>query len=161
MKGISLLKKIMKYSLLFLFILNTQISYSQNDWRVYNEQNTPIENTDTIVENDFILDTEGSVSIFEDPRIDSLLWIIAENPPEIKGYRVEIFFGNRKDADKVKGDFLKEFDQYPIYIIWQQPNFKIHVGNFLTKLQAEKAQQEIKYAYPNSYIVITEIKATE
>ncbi len=151
----------MKYSLLILFILSAQITYSQNDWRVYNDQDSLIENVNTTIENDILFDSEGSVIINADPRIDSLVSIVAENPPEIKGYRLEIFFGNRKDAEKVKSEFLKGFDQYPIYVIWQQPNFKVHVGNFITKLQAEKAQQEIKYAYPNSYIVITEIKTAD
>jgi len=151
----------MKYSLLILFILSAQITYSQNDWRVYNDQDSLIENVNSTIENDILFDSEGSVIIYADPRIDSLLSLVAENPPEIKGYRVEIFFGSRKDAEKVKSEFLKNFNQYPIYIIWQQPNFKVHVGNFITKLQAEKAQQEIKHSYPNSYIVITEIKTTD
>jgi hypothetical protein len=93
-----------------------------------------------------------------DPRIDTLVRILNNNPPIIKGYRVEIFFGQRKEAEKEKSIFLKNYQDWPIYIVWQQPNFKVQVGNFTTKLQAEKTQQAIKSKYPNTYIAITEIK---
>ena len=151
----------MRYSLFLLMFFSIQNLIGQVDWRIYNEQDSLLVNENDFADFDSLYDESGSLIIYSDPRIDSLVNTVDDYPPLIKGYRLEIFFGNRKDAEKVKSEFLKRYDQFPIYIIWQQPNFKVHVGDFMTKLQAEKAQQEIKTAYPNSYIVITEIKMAD
>ena len=151
----------MRYSLFVLMFFSIQNVIGQVDWRIYNDQDSILIDENILEEFDSSYDENGTLIIYSDPRIDSLVSTVDEYPPLIKGYRLEIFFGNRKDAEKVKSEFLKRYDQFPIYIIWQQPNFKVHVGDFMTKLQAEKAQQEIKEAYPNSYIVITEIKMAD
>lgn len=160
----------MKTTFLFVCIFSIQITSAQDDWRVYDGQTNDdveelqlLENENSIEENTVEIDTlqEGRVQVNSDPRIDSLVTTLDDNPPAVKGYRVEIFFGQRKDAEKVKSAFLKHYSDWPIYVVWQQPNFKVQIGDFMTKLQAEKAQQEIKSNYPNSYITITQIKISE
>lgn len=151
----------MRYSLFLLMFFSIQNVIGQVDWRIYNTQDSIVLDENILEEFDTSYDNNGALIIYSDPRIDSLVNTMDEYPPLLKGYRLEIFFGNRKEAEKVKSEFLKRYDQFPIYIIWQQPNFKVHVGDFMTKLQAEKAQQEIKNGYPNSYIVITEIKMAD
>lgn len=152
----------MKQSLIIVCLFIAQIVSAQNDWRLYGTEKDakPIDVVEEeIIEVDSI--QEGSVIILADSNIDSLVTLMSEHPPSLKGYRVEIFFGQRKDAEKVKSAFLKNYQQWPIYIVWQQPNFKVQIGDFMTKLQAEKTQQEIKSKYPNSYISITDIKTNE
>ena len=153
----------MKQALILFSLFVVQITSAQNDWRLYNDTSMVIEDEKYYESEDLLIEieTEGVVSVNSDPRIDLLITTLATYPPSINGYRVEIFFGKRKDAEKVKSEFLKHFDQWPIYIIWQQPNFKVQIGNFMTKLHAEKTKQEIKNNYPNAYITITEIKEAE
>lgn len=163
LKGISLTKnKLMKVFLSILFILLFQALLGQDDWRTYSDDSNRERNENSlIIEELDSIPSEGELIIHSDPRIDSLLSTLDANPPSIKGYRVEIFFGKRKDAENVKSEFLKFYDDWPIYIEWQQPNFKVQIGDFMTKLQAEKAQQDIRSHYPNSYITITEIRQIE
>lgn len=153
----------MRKTFLLLSLFLVQILNAQNDWRVYDGQLNDSSDVIQSVENSIPFDTlqEGSVLIYNDSRIDSLIIILDDNPSAIKGYRVEIFFGQRKEAERVKSAFLKHYSKWPIYIVWHQPNFKVQIGDFMTKLQAEKAQQEIKSQYPNSYIIITQIKVSE
>ena len=163
LKGISLSKnKLMKFILSIISILLVQSITAQDNWRIYSDKSDSEvpENQIQLEEEDSVI-SEGSLTIHSDPRIDSLILSLDANPPSVKGYRVEIFFGKRKDAENVKSEFLKFYDVWPIYIVWQQPNFKVQIGNFMTKLQAEKAQQDIRSHYPNSYITITEIKQLE
>ena len=42
--------------------------------------------------------------------------------------------------------------------VYQQPFFKIRVGDFRTKLEAYKFQKEIMAQFPNSFIVKDEIE---
>ena len=153
----------MKYLLLIIGIFTFHFVNAQNDWRLYGVDNESVEDTDLV--NDEVIPVEeiqpGTLVIYSDPKIDTLLAIIDKNPPSINGYRLEIFFGQRKDAERVKSEFLKSYSEYPIYVIWQQPNFKVQVGDFMTKLQAEKTQQEIKGKYPNAYITLTDIKVSD
>jgi hypothetical protein len=152
----------MKQSLVVVCLLIVQIVSAQNDWRLYGSEKD--DSSVEVVEEEIVLvDTNqmGSVIILADPKIDSLVSLMNEKPPSLKGYRVEIFFGQRKDAEKVKSEFLKQYQEWPIYVVWQQPNFKVQIGDFMTKLQADKTQQEIKSKYPNSYITITDIKVND
>jgi len=152
----------MKHSLILLSFFLFQFANAQNDWRVYsNEDDTTISSFE--YQDAYTLKTysEGNLLVISDPKIDSLILSLDNNPQALKGYRVEIFFGKRKDAEQIRGGFLKNYSDWPIYIVWQQPNFKVQVGNFMTKLQAENTQQAIKSKYPNSYITITEIKQPE
>ena len=153
----------MKYILIVFGLLASQIVNAQNDWRLYGDDTTVVETSTFSIEEVEVADSvkEGSIVIISDPKIDTLVAVIDKDPPAIKGYRVEIFFGQRKDAEKVKSEFLKSFSDWPIYVVWQQPNFKVQIGDFMTKLQAEKTQQEIKGRYPNSYITITDIKVND
>lgn len=153
----------MKYILIVFGLLASQIVNAQNDWRLYGDDTTVVETSTFSIEEVEVADSvkEGSIVIISDSKIDTLVAVIDKDPPAIKGYRVEIFFGQRKDAEKVKSEFLKSFSDWPIYVVWQQPNFKVQIGDFMTKLQAEKTQQEIKGRYPNSYITITDIKVND
>lgn len=152
----------MKQSLVVVCLLIVQSLSAQNDWRLYGTEKD--ETSLEVIEEEIILfdsNQTGSAIILADAKIDSLVSLMDAKPPSIKGYRVEIFFGQRKDAEKVKSEFLKKYQEWPIYVVWQQPNFKVQIGDFMTKLQAEKTQQEIKSLYPNSYITITDIKMNE
>ena len=75
------------------------------------------------------------------------------------GYRVQIYFGTqRAKANEVKTDFLKIFPKTGAYLIYQQPNFKIRVGDFKTRLEAMKFLKEIQPLYGTSFLVKDEVK---
>lgn len=75
------------------------------------------------------------------------------------GYRVQIYFGpQRAKANEVKTDFLKIFPKTGAYLIYQQPNFKIRVGDFKTRLEAMKFLKEIQPLYGTSFLVKDDVK---
>lgn len=75
------------------------------------------------------------------------------------GYRVQIYFGpQRAKANEVKTDFLKIFPKTGAYLSYQQPNFKIRVGDFKTRLEAMKFLKEIQSLYGTSFLVKDEVK---
>lgn len=41
----------------------------------------------------------------------------------------------------------------PAYLIWESPNYKIRVGDFRSKLDAEKFQRKIDELFPYAFIV--------
>lgn len=105
--------------------------------------------------------SEGKVELIQDESIDKLmlkhLSINAENE-SIEGYRIQIHFGGeREKAKAVKTKFLQQFPEVPAYEVYQQPNFKVRVGDFRTRLEAQKFMNEIASSFPSAFIVSDDI----
>ncbi|TND09605.1 MAG: sporulation domain-containing protein [Bacteroidetes bacterium] len=97
---------------------------------------------------------------------DSRLQLLLEKHTEVnlrgkgKGYRVQIYFGSDKSkAKEMKARFLnlhgKDVRAYEPY---EQPNFKIRVGDFRTRLEAYRFMKMIKADFPAAFIVESEIE---
>ena len=90
---------------------------------------------------------KGNVTFHQDPAIDTLLSrIYYSNYPKtaIKGYRVQIYSGsNRVDANKVRADFLETNQDDRIYFDYKQPYYKVRVGDYRTKVEAQKMYQTL------------------
>ncbi len=103
--------------------------------------------------------------ILSNPYIDSLMAatkLQAEKDPIIKGFRVQVMAaGNRADVNKAKGQFYGMFPDIKTFVIYQQPNFKLRVGNFRSKTEAYKAWKEITKYFPGAFITPDEIKMSE
>lgn len=77
----------------------------------------------------------------------------------LTGYRIQIGSENKsQDAKKIRANFVQQYKNVAAYELYQQPYYKVRVGNFKTKLEAVKFQQEINTQYPNSFIVKDEIE---
>lgn len=102
-------------------------------------------------------------NIIQDNRVNELvLKHILTNEAKkqkIKGYRVQIHFGPEKaKALEVKTKYTTQFPSSSAYLDYQQPYFKIRVGDFRTKLEAYKLLQEIAADFPGAFIVGDEIE---
>lgn len=78
------------------------------------------------------------------------------------GYRVQIHFGsNRTKANEVKADFLKLYPNVGSYLVYHQPNFKIRVGDFKTRMEAQKFLKDIQPLYSTAFLVKDEVRLPE
>ena len=104
----------------------------------------------------------GRVSLKQDHRIKELIdkeiEINKKKEGKIPGYRVQIHFGSdREKAKDVRTQFINKYVDTPAYEEYEQPHFKIRVGNFKTKLEAYKYLKEISLDFPSSFIVQDDI----
>lgn len=74
-----------------------------------------------------------------------------------QGYKIQLFYGNEKESYKIKNEFKTLFPDIPTKIIFSSPQWKVQVGNFETRLEADKALIPIKNEYPGAIILATEI----
>lgn len=75
------------------------------------------------------------------------------------GYRVQLYFGaERVKANELRVDFLHEFPNVGAYVVYHQPNFKLRVGDFKTRIEAIKFLGEIKDRYSMAFIVSDDVK---
>lgn len=134
--------KLKKY-LVVLLILTTWMVYGQNE-------------------------NQGNISINSDPRIDELVKLhVAYNKafPFMPGYRIQIFMesGNEalNQAEKVKKVFNEKYKNNNAYLIFVAPYYRVRVGDFRTRLEAEKFLQQIIRKYPNAWVIKDEINFPE
>lgn len=68
-------------------------------------------------------------------------------------YKIQIFNGNNELSKKALIDFKSEFKDYDATIIFSTPNYKVWVGNYKTRIEAEKNLKIIIKKYPNALII--------
>lgn len=111
----------------------------------------------------------GNVHLSCSPAIDNLLHLhINQNKrnESFSGYRIQIFSRSSYGSDMAKlkqmrDDFEKAFPDIPAYLKYFDPDFKIRIGNFRTKLECIPTLHRIRKLYPSSYPVKTEITLEE
>ena len=75
------------------------------------------------------------------------------------GYRIQLYFGgDRAKATNMRLDFLQQYPDVGAYVIYQQPNFKLRVGDFKTRLEAATFLKEMQPGYSMSFIVTDDVK---
>ncbi len=83
--------------------------------------------------------------------------IRANNDRTISGYRVRIFFDNKQTARKESEASLKKFrslfPEVKAYRIYQNPYFKVTVGDFRTKSEAMAMLSMIKGDFPSAFVI--------
>lgn len=103
----------------------------------------------------------GKVEIIVgDARINSLVqkhitW--GDNRASIKGFRVQIFFdsGNNSKSKAVSAmsEFRAKHSKVKAYLMFQEPNYKVRVGDFRSRMDAQRFLHKIADEYPNAFIV--------
>ena len=108
-----------------------------------------------------VAQTRGKVEIVKDARIDTfaarrleLSKVVNADGGMINGFRVQIFTGaDRKEAYNTQAKFQEQYPDVRTYIIYNDPNFKVRVGDFRTRLDAEKMQDELKKSFTGMFII--------
>ena len=70
------------------------------------------------------------------------------------GYRIQIFSGaERNNANALRQKFKTEFPEEQAYLIYQQPYFKLRVGDYRTLIEAQQAYIQLQKTYGQILIV--------
>ena len=68
-------------------------------------------------------------------------------------YKIQIFNGDIESCKKNLVDFKKEFLNLDGTIVFYNPAYKVWVGNFKSRIEAERNLLLLKNKYPNSLII--------
>ena len=95
---------------------------------------------------------EGTVTIDQDRDIAKLLEY-KKDLNTIEFYKIQIFSNSsRSEAEKARSNFRNSYGEFTTDLVYDTPNYKIQVGKFRTKLEADRALQKIKRKYSNAFI---------
>ena len=108
----------------------------------------------------------NSVIVHKDPRVDILVKKQAQINEETtkesrrtaKGYRLLVINTNKRDeAIAAKTKVYTYFPDLKAYLIYQSPYFKVKVGNFKDRKDADEFRKELSTLFPSGVFIINDI----
>lgn len=110
------------------------------------------------IDDDDTLAVSTGVTLHADPRLD----VVVKKYRNVQlgvirsghGFRVQIYNGNdRIKANQVRVDFIRRYPQVRTYLSYVQPQFRVKVGDFRTRAEAQKVYDELTGIYNPCMIV--------
>ena len=84
---------------------------------------------------------------------------------KIDGFRIQItsFSGvnSKTSIENTAEQFKQQFPEIPCYTTYSEPNFRLRVGNFRTKIEAYKALQKIALFFPGAFVLKDQVEFKE
>ncbi len=97
----------------------------------------------------------GQVHISQDAKIPELLELKTElsNNNELGDrYKIQVYSGNITQAGSILKKFRNKIGIWKAKIEYETPNYKVWVGNFRNRLEADRALLTIRKEFPNALI---------
>ncbi len=104
----------------------------------------------------FVSEKTFSQTIEQDPKIENLLKEKRKINTGITVndlYKIQIYNGKKDEAVKNLNEFRNNFKEIDGTIVYNNPTFKVWVGSFKTRIEAENALLEIKKKYPLALMI--------
>lgn len=74
------------------------------------------------------------------------------------GYRIQLYYGNREEAVKLKAEYQTLLKSERVYVEYEQPYFKTKIGDFRTELEAERYMRALGEKCDGCFVVADEIE---
>ena len=106
-----------------------------------------------------LIKTSGTSRVNQSAALASALsrYISANAASSKAGYRIRVFYDSQQSARGVSDAIAKSIsNDYPdirVYRTFDNPNFKVTVGDFRTKDEAIKVFTELKAIYPGAFLI--------
>lgn len=107
---------------------------------------------------------EQPISVANDitPELDQLMAEVAEENKRIKtvqGFTIQVYSGtSREKAYQVHRQVYHVVPEAQPDIIYTQPNYKVQVGQFVERLEAQKTYSMLKKEFPSALIIPDRIR---
>ncbi|MCF6131789.1 SPOR domain-containing protein [Flavobacterium wongokense] len=98
----------------------------------------------------------GKTTVSQDPKFEQLLnekRKINSSITITDRYKIQIFNGDTENSKKTLAEFKRENKNMDATIVFSTPLYKVWVGNFKTRIEAEKNLNDLKKKYPNAFLI--------
>jgi len=99
---------------------------------------------------------EAKSTITQDSRFEQLLAEKRKINSSITihdRFKIQIFTGDAENSKKTLTDFRKTNKSVDATIVFHTPIYKVWVGSFKTRIEAEKKLQELRKKFPNAFLI--------
>lgn len=74
-----------------------------------------------------------------------------------KGFRIQVVSTTKRDdANRVRADLMSKFPDQKTYLVFQSPNYKVRIGNFIKRDEAEKFKAQLNKIFTNGVYIVEE-----
>jgi len=98
----------------------------------------------------------ATVTISQDNKIPEILELKKSMEKDNKlavGYTIQLYYGEHKKANEILQKYRYSYNAWPASIEYETPNYKVWVGNFSSRLKADRARLEISKKFPAAFIL--------
>jgi len=99
---------------------------------------------------------QGTVTIHQDKRIPTLLDLKKSLEKENKltdGFTIQLYYGNLNKANSTLSNYRNKYGKWPASIEYETPNYKVWVGNFTSRIEADRVLLEVQRNFPSAFIL--------
>ena len=102
--------------------------------------------------------SQSNVEVIIDERINEELRMknAAIDTNKMDGFRIQIFFGSdMRGSQAAMSSFKARYPEFrtQVYQLYQQPTWKIRVGNFYREIDAQELLADLRMYYPDAFVV--------
>ena len=94
----------------------------------------------------------GYVKINKSEKLEKIILFKKDLNSKIENLKIQIYNGNREQAEKIKEEYIEKFNDSVVKIIYETPNYKVWVGSFFTQLEADKFLLKIRKKFKSAFI---------
>lgn len=97
-----------------------------------------------------------NISVNKDPKFDQLLNEKRKVNTSLTvndSYKIQIYSGGSENTKKTLAEFKQEYKDIDATIVFNTPNYKVWIGNFKTRIEAERNLAAIKNKYKNTLLI--------
>ena len=105
-----------------------------------------------------LIGQNGNIEINQSNKLDSIIKLKKELNSKIQNLRIQIFSGDRDNAEQIIKEFIEIFNDTTADIMYETPNYKVWVGNYYTQLEADKRLLEIRKKFRSAFIFRPELQ---
>lgn len=109
-----------------------------------------------IIFSNLLIGQNATITINEDEKILEILALKKSLEVENKlavGYTIQLYYGELNEANKIIREYRNHFDSWPASIEYETPNYKVWVGSFSSRFEADRTRLEIKDKFPSAFIL--------
>tara|TARA_B100001287_G_scaffold123277_1_gene103905 strand:- start:34 stop:447 length:414 start_codon:yes stop_codon:yes gene_type:complete len=99
----------------------------------------------------------SEIKVIKSNKLDSIVKLRKELNSKTQNLRIQIYNGNRENAELIMKEYLEVFNDTSANIIYETPNYKIWVGDFFTQLEADRKLIKIRKRFRSAFIFRPEI----
>jgi hypothetical protein len=95
----------------------------------------------------------GEVIVNQDSGLTKLLELYKRGNTDAKVYTIQVGFGSYAEAKKLKDEFVLEYPDWPVTLVFDSPTYRVQAGRFHNRLDAEREFMEVRKKFPGSLLL--------
>ncbi|MEM7086479.1 MAG: SPOR domain-containing protein [Bacteroidota bacterium] len=105
----------------------------------------------------------GTLTVNEDAKIAQLLELKKTMEKDNKlgdGFTIQLYYGDLNKANSILRSYRNKSNSWPASIEYETPNYKVWVGSFDSRLNADRALLEIHRNFPDAFVLRVKQKSS-